>query len=200
MTYQEFFEAGKLLFERFGWGSVVLVILTTAIMIPLNLLLKKLMNKDGLSRLRKSISAVLVFVVALGVVAFFTGVWLKQPLTIEYLCSSSINCGILAMLLWGVIKIVLDYGWAPIWEAVLANKEAKAWLKEVGISNKLVDAVTDKVKSYMKEKKILTLEEYLQKESEIIGQLRLQVAGFVTSENVHKTITNILQPIKKKLK
>ena len=195
-----YLEEAKLLFENFGWCSICLVLITTCLMIPINVLYKSLFKKESLNRLRKTISSISVFVVAFGVIAFFTGVVLKQPLTMTYLIASCSCCGSLSMVLWAFLKLLRDYGLAPILNAIAESKKAKEWLKEVGISQKLVDAVSEKVKTYMKDKNIVSLEDYIQVETDIIGQLRLQVAGFVTSENVHKTITNILQPIKNKLK
>jgi FlaA1/EpsC-like NDP-sugar epimerase len=197
---EQYIEDAKLLFTRFGWYSICLVIITTALMIPINMLYKKFIKKEELDRVRKTISSITVFVIAFSVVAFFTGVCLREPITMSYLSASSVCCGSLSMGLWAVIKLIRDVGLKPILNAIANSKKAKEWLKEVGVSQKLIDAVTDKVKTYMKDKNIVTLEEYLQRENDIIGQLRLQVAGFVTSENVHKTITNILQPIKNKLK
>lgn len=197
---ETYLEEAKMLFEHFGWYSICLVVITTCLMIPLNLLYKKLFKKDSLNRLRKTISAASVFVVAFGIVAFFTGVVLKETITLSYLVASSSCCGSLSMVLWAVIKLVRDYGVAPILKAIAESKKAKEWLKEVGISDKFLVAITEKIKTYIKDKNIVSLDDYIQRESEIIGQLRLQVAGFVTSENVHKTITNILQPIKSKLK
>lgn len=197
---EQYLEDAKMLFGHFGWYSILLVFGTTLLMIPLNLLYKKLFKKDGLDRLRKTISAVSVFVVAFGLVAFFTGVVLREVITMSYLVASSSCCGSLSMVLWAIIKLIRDCGIAPILKAIAESKKAKEWLKEVGISDKFLVAITEKVKAYMKDKNIVSLEDYIQRESDIIGQLRLQVAGFVTSENVHKTITNILQPIKSKLK
>lgn len=197
---EQYLEDAKMLFGHFGWYSILLVVGTTLLMIPLNLLYKKLFKKDGLDRLRKTISAVSVFVVAFGLVAFFTGVVLREVITMSYLVASSSCCGSLSMVLWAIIKLIRDCGIAPILKAIAESKKAKEWLKEVGISDKFLVAITEKVKAYMKDKNIVSLEDYIQRESDIVGQLRLQVAGFVTSENVHKTITNILQPIKSKLK
>lgn len=197
---EQYLEEAKMLFEHFGWCAIGLVVFTTLLMIPINLLYKKLFKKDSLNRLRKTISSISVFVVAIGVVAFFTGVIIKEPMTWNYLIGASSCCGSLSMVLWALIKLIRDYGLSPILNAIAENKKAKEWIKEVGVSQSLIDAITQKVKIYMKDKNIVSLEDYIQKETDIIGQLRLQVAGFVTSENVHKTITNILQPIKKKLK
>lgn len=197
---EQYLEEAKMLFEHFGWCAIGLVVFTTLLMIPINLLYKKLFKKDSLNRLRKTISSISVFVVAIGVVAFFTGVIIKEPMTWNYLIGASSCCGSLSMVLWALIKLIRDYGLSPILNAIAENKKAKEWIKEVGVSQSLIDAITQKVKTYMKDKNIVSLEDYIQKETDIIGQLRLQVAGFVTSENVHKTITNILQPIKNKLK
>lgn len=198
MDYQKFFDTAKLLFEHFGWKSILLVIATTLIMIPVNMLYKKLMKKDNLDRLRKTISCLSVYIIALGVIAFFTGVVLKETITIDYLVASSMNCGLLSMFLWAVIKFVRDYGVLPIVNMVLENKKAKAWLKELGISEKLVDVLTEQVKAQIGNKP--TLEQYLAKEQELIAHLRLQMSGFLTSDKINQAVQNILKPIKDKLK
>lgn len=195
-----YLDEAKMLFENFGWYSIILVVITTVLMIPINLLYKKLFKKESLVRLRKMISAISVFIVSFGIVALFTGLVLKQPITTTYLLASCSCCGSLSMVLWAIIKLIRDYGLSPILKAISESKKAKEWLKEVGISEKFLVAITEKVRQYLKDKNIISLEDYLHVETDIISQLRLQVAGFVTSENVHKTITNILQPIKDKLK
>lgn len=198
MDYQKFFDTMKMLFEHFGWYSLLLVLATTLIMIPINMLYKKLFKKDNLDRLRKTISCLSVYLVALGLVAFFTGVVLKETITIDYLVASSMNCGLLSMFLWAVIKFVRDYGVLPIANMVLENKKAKAWLKELGVPEKLVEVLTDEVKSKMGNKP--TLEQYLAKEQELIAHLRLQMSGFLASDKINDAIKNILKPIKDKLK
>ena len=200
MDYQNFFDTAKMLFERFGLYSILLVLGTTLIMIPINMLYKKLFKKESLNRLRKTVSCLSVYLVALGLVAFFTWLVFKEPLTIEYLFSSCMSCGLLSMFLWAVIKFIRDYGLMPIWNVILANKEAKAWLKEIGLSEKLVDVISQEVKKYLKDKNIVSLDAYLEKELDIKSHLRLQMSGFVTSDKINDAITNILQPIKNKLK
>lgn len=198
--FQEFCEASKMLFEHFGWYSLLLVLGTTLLMIPLNLLLKKIMKKDGLERLRKTTSALCVYAIAGGLVAFFTGVVLKEPLTISYFFSSCISCGLLSMLLWAIIKFVRDYGVLPIINVVLSNKEAKKWLKEYGISSALVELINAKIEDYIKEKKIVSLNDYVNQELNIINQIKTQLNGFVANEKINDVVNNILQPIKDKFK
>lgn len=198
MDYQKFFDTMKMLFEHFGWYSLLLVLATTLIMIPINMLYKKMFKKDNLDRLRKTSSCLSVYLVALGLVAFFTGVVLKETITIDYLVASSMNCGLLSMFLWAVIKFVRDYGVLPVANMVLENKKAKAWLRELGVSEKLVEVLRDEVKSKMGNKP--TLEQYLAKEQELIAHLRLQMSGFLASDKINDAIKNILKPIKDKLK
>lgn len=198
MDYQKFFDTMKMLFEHFGWYSLLLVLATTLIMIPINMLYKKMFKKDNLDRLRKTVSCLSVYLVALGLVAFFTGVVLKETITIDYLVASSMNCGLLSMFLWAVIKFVRDYGVLPVANMVLENKKAKAWLKELGVPEKLVEVLRDEVKGKMGNKP--TLEQYLAKEQELIAHLRLQMSGFLASDKINDAIKNILKPIKDKLK
>ena len=200
MDYQKFFDTGKMLFEHFGWYSLFLVLGTTLLMIPINLLWKKVMKKESLNRLRKTISCLSVYLVALGLVAFFTGVVLKHPLTLEYLLTSCTSCGLLSMLLWAIIKFVRDYGVLPLINVILAHKEASKWLKELGIDSALVDVINTKVKKYLKENNIVSLQDYIKNEFTIANQIRTQLNGFVANEKINDAIHNILQPIKANLK
>lgn len=200
MDYQKFFDTGKMLFEHFGLYAILLVLGTTILMIPVNLLYKKLMKKESLDRLRKTISCLSVYAIALGLVAFFTGVVLKEPLTFDYLFTSSMSCGLLSMFLWAVIKFVRDYGFMPIIKVITTNKEAKKWLKELGVSADLVSLVNANIDKYIKENKIKSLDDYLKNEINIATQIRTQINGFVANDKVNEIVKNILQPIKSKLK
>lgn len=197
---EKLLEDAKMLFELFGWYAILLVLATTLIMIPINIGYKKLIKKEELSRLRKTISSVSVFVVAGLLLAFCTGVILRQPITLTYLLASSSCCGSLSMTLWAIIKLVRDYGFAPILKAVANSKEAKAWLKELGVSETLVTLISKNVGNYMKEKNIASLDEYVRNELVIANQIRVQLNGFVANEKINQVVNNILQPIKAKLK
>ena len=200
MDYQKYFDTAKMMFEHFGWYSLLFVVATTLVMIPVNLLYKKIMKRQGIDRLRKTISCLSVYVISLGVVAFFTAVVIKEPLTFDYLATSSISCGLLSMLLWAIIKFARDYGVLPIINAMLKSKETNKWLREVGISNKLIMLINSNVQSYMKNNKIVSLQDYLNNEMTIANQVRIQLSGFVENDKVSEVANNILQPIKNKLK
>lgn len=42
-----YLDEAKMLFENFGWYSIILVVITTVLMIPINLLYKKLFKKKA---------------------------------------------------------------------------------------------------------------------------------------------------------
>lgn len=191
---------GKMLFENFGWFSVLLVLGTTLIMLPINMLYKKLMKKESLQRLRKTISCFSVYVVAFALIALFTSIATNHTITFGYLFSTSINCGLMSMLLWAIIKFARDYGVLPLINIILTNKEAKKWLKELGIDNSLVNLVNKKIEQYIKDKNIVSIEDYIKNEMLIANQVRTQLNGFVANEKINEVVNNILQPIKNKLK
>lgn len=198
MDYKVVFDNCKLLFEYFGWFSILLVVGTTGIMIPINLLYKKLMKKECLQRLRKMISSVSVYGVALGLVALFTGVVIKAPLTAEYLLGASLSCGLLAMLLWSIIKFVKDYGIAPIAKSLAQSKEARQALKDLGLDKKLIDTLMDGVDSYLKSVKADTFEQVVSQEVAINRDLRTKLAGFVNSSDIDSVVSKLLDMIKAK--
>ena len=165
-------------------------------MIPINLLYKKLMKKECLQRLRKLISSLSVYGVALGLVALFTATVIKQPLTAEYLLGATLSCGLLAMLLWSVIKVVKDYGISPILKSMAQSNDVKKALKELGLDKKLVDMVMSNVDNYLKSVNAKTFEDVANQELAINRDLRTKLAGFVDSSNMDSVVGQLLDIIK----
>lgn len=189
----------KLLFSYFGWYSILLVIGTTLLMIPINLLYKKIMAKDNLERLRKVVSAISVYIVSLALVAFFTGVVIKAPLTAEYLFGATLPCGLLSMLLWAVIKIVRDYGILPIIKIITENKEAKKWITDLGLNSSVVSLIIDNINKYLSNTDTKTIEDVVAKTTEINELIKQYISGFVTGEdNIVVATNNIMEMIKSK--
>lgn len=198
MDYKVVFDNCKLLFDYFGWFSILLVVATTGLMIPVNILYKKFIKKENLQRLRKLISSLSVYVVALGLVALFTGTVIKAPLTAEYLLGASLSCGLLAMLLWSVIKVVKDYGVAPIIKSIAQSKEAKQALKDLGLDKGLVDTIMNGIDNYLASVNAKTFEDVANEEININRDLRVKLSGFVESENIDKVVEKLLNDIKSK--
>lgn len=198
MDYKVVFDNCALLFEYFGWYSILLVIGTTGLMIPLNLLYKKIMKKDSLSRLRKVVSALSVYVVALGLVAFFTGVVVKQSITASYLFSAMLPCGLLAQVLWAVIKVIKDYGIAPIVKSIAQSKEAKQWMVDLGINESLVNTIMTRIDNYLSNVNATTFEDVVAQETVIYQDLKNKLAGFVDATKLDEAATKILEQVKSK--
>lgn len=198
MDYKVVFDNCKLLFDYFGWYSFLLVLGTTALMIPINLLYKKIMKKECLQRLRKVLSSVTVYGVALGVVALFTATVIKAPLTGEYLLGASLSCGLLAMLLWSILKVVKDYGIAPILKSLAQSKELKNAMKELGLDKNLVDSIMSSVDNYLKDVNAKTFEDVANEEININKDIRTKLSGFVKARDMDDIVNVLIENIKSK--
>ena len=187
----------KLLFDYFGWYSLLLVLGTTLLMIPINLLYKKIMVKEKLQRLRKTIiSPLTVYALSIGLVALFTWLIVKVPLTAEYLFNATVPCVILSMFLWAIIKIIIDYGFAPIIKAISNSKEAQKWISDLGLNKSVVDLIVSNVNKYLATTDTKTVDDVISKTNEIDSLIRQHLSGF-TSGDISVAINNIFEMVKK---
>lgn len=198
MDYKVVFDNCSLLFDYFGWYSILLVVATTGIMIPINMLYKKLMKTESLERLRKVVSALSVYVIALALIAFFTGVVVKEPITAGYLFSAMLPCGLLAQLLWAVIKVIKDYGIEPIIKSIAQSKEAKQWFVSLGLDEGLVDTIMTRIDNYLKNVNASTLDDVVAQETILYQDLKNKLAGFVDNDKINETATKIIEQVKSK--
>lgn len=198
MDYKVVFENCALLFDYFGWYSILLVVATTGIMIPLNLLYKKIMKSEGLSRLRKVVSSLSVYAISLGLIAFFTGVVVKEPITAGYLFSAMLPCGLLAQLLWAIIKVIKDYGIAPILKSMAQSKEFKEWIASLGVDVNIVNSVMNSIDKYLADADVKTLNDFASVEFKINQDLRTKLSGFVDTTNLDSVVSKIMEQVKSK--
>lgn len=198
MDYKVVFDNCALLFEYFGWYSILLVVATTGIMIPINMLYKKLMKTEPLERLRKVVSALSVYVVALALIAFFTGVVVRQPITASYLFSAMLPLGLLAQVLWAIIKVIKDYGIEPILKSITQSKEAKQWFVNLGLDEGLVNTIMTRIDNYLKNVNVSTLDDVVAQETILYQDLKNKLAGFVDNDKIDETATKIIEQVKSK--
>lgn len=198
MDYKVVFDNCALLFEYFGWYSILLVVATTGIMIPINMLYKKLMKTESLERLRKVVSALSVYVVALALIAFFTGVVVRQPITASYLFSAMLPLGLLAQVLWAIIKVIKDYGIEPILKSITQSKEAKQWFVNLGLDEGLVNTIMTRIDNYLKNVNVSTLDDVVAQETILYQDLKNKLAGFVDNDKIDETATKIIEQFKSK--
>lgn len=198
MDYKVVFDNCALLFEYFGWYSIFLVVATTGIMIPINMLYKKLMKTESLERLRKVVSALSVYVIALALIAFFTGVVVKEPITAGYLFSAMLPLGLLAQVLWAVIKVVKDYGVAPILKSIAQSKEAKQWFVSLGLDEGLADTIMTRIDNYLKNVNASTLDDVVAQETILYQDLKNKLSGFIDNDKINEVSTKIIEQVKSK--
>ena len=198
MDFKVIFDNCALLFEYFGWYSILLVAGTFALMIPLNILYKKIMKKESLVRLRKTISAISVYGVALGLIALFTGAVIKAPLTASYLIGATLPCGLLAQIVWAIVKVARDYGVKPILKALSESKDFKTWLKSIGLDKKIVDNIIAGANNYLSSVDATTLDDVVKQELALTKDLRVKLAGFVETSNMDSAVSKIMEQIKSK--
>lgn len=196
MDMEKIIDNCKLLFNYFGWYSLLLVLGVTLLMIPINMLYKKIMASENLQRLRKIISPITVYAISLGLVSFFTGVVIKAPLTVDYLFGATLPCGLLAMLLWSIIKIIRDYGVAPILKSIANSKEAQKWITDLGLNKSVVDLIVSNVNKYLADTDTKTVEDVIAKTTEIDNLIRQHLSGFVSGDT-DVAVNNILELVKK---
>lgn len=184
----------ELLFKYFGWYSTLLILGTCLLMIPINCLYKHIMKKSSLERLRKTLSAITVYLVACGIVALFTAIT-HNEITYSYLMCSSLSCGFLAQVLWAIIKFAKDYGVMPIVKVVGQSKQFAKTLEKLGINKKIVDVIQKQIDNIK-----ITNEEYLQQEIEIAHKIRTQLSGFVEAEKLEEAVGLCINKVKSGVK
>ena len=187
----------KLLFDYFGWYALLLVAGVTLLMIPINLLYKKIMVSDGLQRLRKTIvSPVTVYGLSFGFVALFTATIIKVPLTADYLFNATLPCMVLSMFLWAIIKIIIDYGFAPIIKAIANSRQAQKWISDLGLNKSVVDLIVKNINKFLAETDTKSVDDVIAKSNEIDNLIRQHLGGFVSGD-MTIAINNILDIVKK---
>lgn len=184
------------IFSYFGWYSIGLVALTTLIMIPISLLLKKIFKSEGTQRLRKTISSLLVYVVSAGVVSAFTAIFKIATITFHYLVGTAIPVALLAMLLWAILKVVRDYGFKPVLKLISQSKAWKEGIYKLGVDKKVVDLVISKADKYLAGINATKAEEVIKQETMLTRQIATEINGFVDgTANISEVATKLAKAV-----
>lgn len=189
-----------LLFNYFGWWSLALIAGVTLVMIPINMLYKKLMKKESLERLRKTVAVLTVYGLALAAVALISIFVFKVEVTVQYLFAGAIACGFCSMTLWFIIKFIRDYGWAAI-KAMMSKtswkKDLKQCAEKYGIPKNLANIVLNTVDEYLDKVDSSKAEAVMAKQGELTTQIRAELSGFV-KENLTDAVNGIIEVVKTK--
>ena len=152
MELAELFSHMGKLFEIFHWWSILLIVGVTGIMIPINMLYKKLMKTEKLSRLRKTIATITVYILSLGIIAIFTAITTDAVMTGAYLFGSTVSLGFCSQVLWFLVKFVKDYGWAAI-KTISENSNWKKMIstvaKQYNVPSSILKAIFTTVDDFL---------------------------------------------------
>ena len=198
---EELFNNFGSLFEVFSWWSLLLVVGTTAIMIPINLLWKKVMKKDELQRLRKITSSFSVYVVAIALISIFTAIVDAGRFSdLGYLFGSTISLGFCSQVLWAVIKVVKDYGWkgiVSIIDKVNWSKAIKSLGEKYNLDVKLIDYIATEIETnYLSNIDTTEAEALLENELAIVNDIKKKLEGFTAEENIGDVAKVIYETLK----
>lgn len=197
---EQIFTYGKQLYSWFGWWSVAIVCAVTLIMIPINLLIKKIFERaksDSVVRIRKTISSLMVFVVAFGTLALACLIF-KMPFTFGFGLVGCVPTGALAMVVWAIIKVIVDCGIGPIISAVSKSKSVKKLLKSTGLDKDIVNAIYHKLDELVDNTDGENAQLVFSKSAEIIAKAESLLNGFTAEDNVKVVAQKFLQALQKK--
>lgn len=133
------------LYINFGWYFLAIVAFVTLIMIPINLLVKKLFSKSKstqMSRLCKTITQVMVFVMSGVSITIFSLIF-KHKFNFEFVLINLVPTGVCAMVLWTLIKFARDLGFRDLCVYLANNAEVKKLLSKVKLDHSVKTAIYD---------------------------------------------------------
>lgn len=197
----EFFIEFGALFTTFGWWSLLLISATVAIMYPINVLWKKVMQKDDLSRLRKIVAFISVYIVSFGLVAIFTAIFSSGSFAdSKYLFSSTLALGFCSQVVWELVKVIRDYGFKQfvsyISEKVDWKKAVKQVSKKYNVNAKFVDEIISQVEKIYITDETTAKNVIIDNEMKIVNDIYDRLKPAVREENLTDAAQSIYELIR----
>lgn len=201
MEFAELFSNFGGLFKVFSYWSILLIVGVTLVMIPINLLWKKLMKKDKLQRLRKVVSTLSVYVVALAAVAGFTWITSTGSYTFAYLSGATLSLGFCSQFLWMIIKLIRDYGFAKVAVYIAESIDWKKSLKEFGkkfnIDTKITDIIATEIENkYLADIETDAVKAFAENETAMLSGIQQKLDGFVKTEDLQEVAKGLFEMLR----
>lgn len=199
---EEIFNNFGSLFNVFGWWSLALIAGVTIVMVPVNMLYKKIMKTEELARLKKVVAFISVYVLSLIAVCIFTAIVNGEHLNdFGYLSGSTLALGFCSQVLWELIKLIRDYGWnkviALIAEKIEWKKPLKALCEKYNIDTKIVDFIATEIEeNYLKNIDTDAVSAIAENELNMITDIQSKLKGFVADEKLEELAMGVYQLIK----
>ena len=147
-------EKAKMLFATYGWWSIAIVIVVTALMFPVNFGLKKAFEKqtnEKIIRLQKILSALCVFVVAAVVLYFFELVFGEHNYDFGYIFINTMSVAFMSMALWAIIKVARDCGIKPLIVWISGKLYESKYVKSLYDKIEINDVVKSNIWNFLSE-------------------------------------------------
>lgn len=196
----EYFDYVKQLFAEFGWWSIALVVAITLTMIPINLLIKKIFSKaekDSVTRIRKTLAQLMVFVLSAVYIVIFCLIF-KMPLDVNFILANVVPSGVCAMLVWAVIKIVMDLGLKNVFTLIANSKVVKDLLKKIPLDEDVKNTIYNHLLELINNTDGDNAEVVKTKQDELTLRATQMLQGFV--ENPTEIANQIVAVLKEKFK
>lgn len=205
------------LYTLFGWWALAIVLTTVVCMIPINKGIKYLFNRLSLSteaksddttetkitqinRLRKVVSSICVFVVAIIVLYLFQWIFGTQNYNIEYILSNCIPIGMCAMFAWAIIKSIKEAGVLPVVSWIAEKLETTGYIdklfENIPIDKKISESVYKMLKSKIATISTDETDSYFN--DGLYGDITSLLDVFNITENVDSLTASIAEIIKNK--
>lgn len=201
MELTELFRNFGSLFETFQWWSLLLIIGVVLVMIPINMLLKKIMKSETTSRLRKIVAFLSVYVISTAVVALFTAIATETTITATYLFGSALALGFCSQFAWEIIKLIRDYGFKKFvaWAVtkIDENKAAGKIAEKYKIDKSLVKTLIVEAKAKMNED-IDEIEKAFVEDTQIMNELHERLSNIVDANNLESAVKEVYALINNK--
>ncbi|MEG1565303.1 MAG: hypothetical protein RR342_00995 [Bacilli bacterium] len=205
MDMTELFKHFGSLFETFSWWSILLIAGVILIMIPINMLLKKMMKDEKVERLRKIVAFVSVYVVAVGAVALFTSIATETAITVNYLFGSSLALGFCAQFGWEIIKLIRDYGFKKFIAWISTKVEVDKIVNQIStkysVDKQLIKVLVEEAKEKLTSNTdIADIDAAFTSDCEIMNNVQERLSALVSSENLSGITTELYDLIKETIK
>ena len=197
---EKIIEYVKSLFANYGWWALALVGATFLVMIPVNALIKvvfKNAKSTEASRIRKTLSALFVYLVAMGVVAV-ANLILHIDTNIEFLFISCVPVGSVAMVVWAAFKFTRDLGFGWLIKMLEKSGKIKEILKGLPLDNKIAFKIYNNLIEQIEKAKGENSQIVESKQVELTAMASSMLNGFVEAEKVSSTAAGIVDALKLK--
>lgn len=197
---EKIIEYVKSLFANYGWWALALVGATFLVMIPVNALIKvvfKNAKSTEASRIRKTLSALFVYLVAMGVVAV-ANLILHIDTNIEFLLVSCVPVGSVAMVVWAAFKFTRDLGFGWLIKMLEKSGKIKEILKSLPLDNKIAFKIYNNLIEQIEKAKGENSQIVESKQVELTSMASSMLNGFVEAEKVSSTAAGIVDALKLK--